>query len=139
MKKVSLHTFSVFMAFLVLFSTMSFTVEKHFCGKSLVGHGVFSSAGKCKAETHTCGVEGMDHMEMKDSCCSNKTECIKGQDELSHSQMTFNLVPQTFIIPLSIVLVDLLPELSPGVITYPPYEPPQLVYDLQVLCQVFTI
>ena len=141
MKKVSLHTFSVLMAVLVLFSTMSFTVEKHFCGKSLVGHAVFSSVEKCQSETHSCGVEGMmSHMKMdKDSCCSDKTESIYGQDELNIHSVSFDFVPQSFIVPLSFILIDLLPELSPEVISYPPYEPPQLVYDIQVMCQVFTI
>lgn len=129
------------MAILVLFSTMSFTVEKHFCGKSLVGHAVFSSVEKCKTETHSCGVEGMmSHMKMgKDSCCSDTTERILGQDELNVHSVSFDIVPQTFIAPISFIFIDLLPELSPEVISYPPYEPPQLVYDIQVLCQVFTI
>lgn len=141
MKKVSLHTFSIVMAILVLFSTMSFTVEKHFCGKSLVGHAVFSSVEKCKTETHSCGVEGMmSHMKMKkESCCSDKTERILGQDELNVYSVSFDITPQAFIVPMSFILVELLPEISPEVISYPPYEPPQLVYDLQVLCQVFTI
>ncbi len=141
MKKVTLHTFSFVMAILVLFSTLSFTVEKHFCGKSLVGHAVFSSVEKCKSETHSCGVEGkMSHMKMeKDSCCSDKTERIKGQDELNLYSVSFEFVPQSFIVPLSLIWVELLPELSPEVVSYPPYEPPQLVYDVQVMCQVFTI
>lgn len=142
MKKGALHTFSVLMAILVLFSTISFTVEQHYCGKSLVGHAVFSSVEKCKSETHSCGVEGMNsgHMKMgKDSCCSDKTERIIGQDELNVTSISFDFAPNTFLISRSYILVDLLPELSPAAITYPPYEPPQLVYDLQVMCQVFII
>lgn len=140
MKKVSLHTFSIGMAFLVIFSTLSFTVEKHYCGKSLVGHAIFSSAEKCQSETHSCGVEGMSHMNMKkDSCCSNKTECITGQDELKLNSITIDLVPQSFEVPRSISMINLAPVFHPEVISYPPYEPPQLVYDIQVLCQVFTI
>ncbi|WP_235942549.1 HYC_CC_PP family protein [Salinimicrobium oceani] len=141
MKKVFLNTFSFLMAILVLFSTMSFTVEKHFCGKSLVGHAVFSSVKKCKSETHSCGVDSMmGHMKMdKEACCSDETDRIEGQDELNFASTSFDFIPQTFIIPLSFIIVDLLPELSPEVINYPPYQPPQLVYDIQVLCQVFTI
>lgn len=141
MKRVSLHTFSFVMAILVLFSTVSFTVEKHFCGKSLVGHSVFSSVEKCDSERHSCGVEGMmGHMGMeKDSCCSDQTEQILGQDELNFSSVSFEIIPLAFIIPMSFMLVDLLPESSPEVISYPHYEPPQLVYDLQIMCQVFLI
>jgi hypothetical protein len=141
MKKVFLPTFSSLMAFLVLFSTFSFTVDKHFCGQSLVGHAVFSPVEKCASETHSCGVEGMmSHMKMdKDSCCSDKTEQIQGQDEMKLYSVSFDLVSQSFIVPLSFILVNLLPELSPEIISNPPYQPPQLVYDVQVMCQVFII
>lgn len=89
---------------------------------------------------HSCGVKEMGEMKMKkDSCCSDETERVLGQDELNLHSVSFDFVPQAYIIPISFLLVDLLPELSPEIISYPPYEPPQLVYDLQVLCQVFTI
>lgn len=141
MKLILQRSFSFVMAVLVLFSTMSFTVEKHFCGKSLVGHAVFSSVQKCKSETRSCGVEGMmGHMKMdKDSCCSDKTERILGQDELNLHSVSLDIVPQTFIVLMSFVFVDLLPEISLELIFYPPYEPPQLVCDVQVMFQVFTI
>ena len=139
MKKVSLHTFSFLMAFLVLFSTMSFTVEKHYCGQSLVDHAIFSQAQKCETEMHSCGVEGEMQMKMDESCCSNQTECFVGQDELNIYTFSIDLVQQNFLVPMSFVVLSLLPELPAEVIEYPPYQPPQLVYDLQILCQVFTI
>lgn len=139
MKKVSLHTFSILMAFLVLFSTMSFTVEKHFCGQSLVGHAVFSKAQKCKTEMHSCGVAGEMQMKMDESCCSNQTESFVGQDELNIYTFSIDLIQQNYLVPMSYVVSSLFPELPAEVIEYPPYQPPQLVYDIQVLCQVFTI
>ena len=140
MKKVTLHIFSFVMAFLVIFSTMSFTVEKHFCGKSLVGHAVFSSAEKCESEMHSCGAEEMVHMKMKkESCCTNQIEEISGQDELNFSSFSFDFVPQFNAVSISFIQMDLIQELPPEIIPYPPYEPPKLVYDLQVLCQVFII
>ncbi len=139
MKKVTLHTFSLLMSFLVLFSTMSFKVEKHYCGQSLVGHAVFSSVQKCETEMHSCGAEGEMQMMMDESCCSNQTECFDGQDELNIQPISFELIQQYIIVPMSFVLIGLLPELAAEVIEYPPYQPPQLVYDLQILCQVFTI
>lgn len=140
MKKVPLHTFSVVMALLVLFSTMSFTVEKHYCGESLVGHAVFSSVEKCKSDAHSCGRENMVHMNKdKDSCCSDQIESIHGQDELNFHSTSFDLVPQYFIVPISIILEDFVPGLSRQTLTYSRYQPPQVVYDIQLLCQVFII
>ena len=140
MKKVTLHIFSFIMAFLVIFSTMSFTVEKHFCGKSLVGHAVFSSVEKCKSEMHTCGAEEMAHMNMKkDACCTNQVEKISGQDELNVSSFSFDFAPQFLAVSIPFIQIDLIEELPSEIIPYPPYEPPKLVYDLHVLCQVFII
>lgn len=139
MKKVSLHTFSLLMSFLVLFSTMSFTVKKHYCGQNLIGHAVFSSVQKCETEMHSCGIEEGMQMNMEESCCSNQTQSFHGQDELNIQPVSFDLIQHNFIIPISFVLINLLPEVAAEVITYPPYQPPQLVYDLQVLGQVFII
>ncbi|MFD1095095.1 HYC_CC_PP family protein [Salegentibacter chungangensis] len=140
MTKVSLHTISVIMAFIVLFSTLSFTVDKHFCGTSLVGHSVFSSAKKCKSEMISCGVKGSFHMAMgKDSCCSNKKENIQGQDELKTSSFSFVLVKPNYLIPLSFILPGLIGELPLKVIPSSYYKPPLLVADIQVIDQVFLI
>lgn len=52
------------MAFVVLFSTMSFTISSHFCGDNLVGVSYF---GKAK----TCGME-MENMTTLDGCSISK-------------------------------------------------------------------
>lgn len=140
MKKVALHTFSMALAFLVLFSTFSFTVDKHYCGNILIGHGVFSSAEKCKAEMISCSAKGDMHMEMgKDSCCSNRKENIEGQDELKISSISFDLTQPYFLITLSFQLPGLISELplkaTPGLY----YKPPLLVTNIQVIDQVFLI
>ncbi len=63
--------FSMLLALLVLFSTVSFTIEKHFCGDVLVDVSVFAEAQKC----------GMEALEMatrnlaKKSCCKDEVEC----------------------------------------------------------------
>lgn len=88
---------------------------------------------------HSCGIEDAMEMNMEESCCSNQTESIDGQDELNIQFVSFDLIQYNFIIPITFVLINLLPEVASEVITYPPYQPPQLVYDLQVLGQVFII
>ena len=83
------------MAMLVLFSTLSFTINSHFCEGTLVDSTLFK-------EAKTCGM----HMEMHDSsssssssenmmgCCSNEEEYIAGQDELQLSVDTLSLEQQ---------------------------------------------
>jgi hypothetical protein len=79
-------------------------------------------------------------MEMsKDSCCTNSVEHITGQDDLNFHSLSFDIVPPAYILPIAFFLVDVFPEVSPETVAYPPYQPPQLVHDIQVLCQVFLI
>jgi len=48
------------MALLVLFSTMSFSVDKHFGRTELEDFAIFSKAITCTSEAKTCGVN-LDH------------------------------------------------------------------------------
>lgn len=140
MKKVALNTISILLTLLVVSSTCSFTVEKHFCGNTLVGKGVFSSPKKCQTEMHSCGVEESFHMKMKkDSCCSNKKENIDGQDELKIASFSFDFLSQNIIIPIILISGNLLQELERQTIPHKYYKPPLLAADVQVLYQVFLI
>jgi hypothetical protein len=73
--------FAFLMALLVLVSTLSITIEKHYCGDHLVDVAIFSSAKKCGPETPD------DAPTMKaSSCCKDVVDLIEGQDELSISK-----------------------------------------------------
>ena len=50
--KIPHKIFSVTLALLVLMSTLSFTVEKHFCGDVLVDVSVFTETQKCGMESY---------------------------------------------------------------------------------------
>ena len=45
------------LALLVLFSTVSFTIEKHFCGDILVDVAVFTEVEKCAMEAEEIALE----------------------------------------------------------------------------------
>ena len=76
-KQFTYKVFSVALALLVLFSTVSFTIEKHFCGDVLVDVSMFVEADKC-------GMEAMESLQQK-SCCKDEIEVIQGQNELKVS------------------------------------------------------
>lgn len=63
------------MVFFVIFSTLSFSVEKHFCGSYLVDSAIFS-------KVKNCGMKINSETAMKKNCCKDKVEIIKGQDDL---------------------------------------------------------
>nr|WP_100611820.1 hypothetical protein [Confluentibacter lentus] len=128
--------FSVALALLVLVSTMSFTVEKHFCGNTLVETAVFTEAIGC----------GMDMSKLqtaeskKDNCCKNEVEVVKGQDKLKTTTFDdLKYQQQLFLASYVYSFVNLFEGLSEQIIPHKNYSPPNLVADIQVLDQVFII
>lgn len=125
------NSISVLMALLVLFSTLSFTVDKHFCGSILVDKAIFS-------EAKTCGME-MESSSEKDSCCSHEQIAVEGQDELKHTFETFDLNQQVFLAGFVYSYIFIFEEASKEAIPFKNYSPPLLVTDIQVRDQVFLI
>lgn len=128
-------TFSIAMALLVLLSTISFTMEKHFCGDVLIDTAIFSKAESC------CDLEKMAiTVAEKKSCCKEEMEVVKGQVNLK--KVTFedlNFDQQIFISTLYYSYLNLFEGLPQQIIPHKDYSPPNLVTDIQVLDQVFII
>ncbi|WP_431137346.1 HYC_CC_PP family protein [Psychroserpens mesophilus] len=136
MLKQILHKFfSALMAVLVLFSTVSFTVEKHFCGDVLIDSAVFTEAQKCKMEAF----EIEQSKITKKHCCKDELEVVKGQDKLKRSQFEDIAFEQQVFVVSYIFSYNSLEELPNLIIPHKQYSPPNLIYDIQVLDEVFLI
>ncbi|QYA25303.1 hypothetical protein G3I01_07180 [Gramella sp. MT6] len=130
MKKALQHIISLTMAFLVMLSTMSFTVDKHFCGSHLVDKAVFSKA-------KTCGMQM--NAAAESHCCTNEKVSVEGQDELKLSFDSFDFHQQLFITTFTYAYFDLFESLPKQIIPFKDYSPPILVTDIQLEDQVFLI
>jgi len=127
------NVISMVLALLVLVSTVSFTVDKHFCGSILVDLAIFS-------EAKTCGMEMDSKMaSAEDSCCTNEKTEIEGQDELKISFQSLDLDQQLFVATFTHSYLSLFEGVPLEVIPFKDYTPPILVTDIQVLDQVFLI
>ena len=135
-KQILHKTFSVSLALIVLCSTVSFTIEKHFCGDKLIDVSVFAEANKCKMEALEMELETIT----KAPCCKDKIDVVKGQDELivkTIDDLDFN--KQLFVATFTYSYLNLFEGLPQLVIPHKNYSPPILVTDIQVLDQVFLI
>lgn len=130
MKKVFQHIISLSMAFLVMLSTMSFTVDKHFCGSHLVDKAVFSKA-------KTCGMQM--NAAAESHCCTNEKISVEGQDELKLSFDSFDFHQQLFITTFTFTYLNLFESLPKQIIPFKDYSPPLLVSDIQLEDQEFLI
>ena len=119
------------MAFLVMFSTMSFSMDMHFCGKTLVDL-------KFYQEADGCGME-MAGMDKESHCCTDVAIVIPGQDDLQASFDTLSFENQTFL--LSFVSFYLQPTsvLEEKQDPFRDYVPPPLIRDIHILDQTFLI
>ena len=137
MIKQFLHkAFSISLALLVLFSTVSFTIEKHFCGNTLVDVSLFTEADKCKMEAMEIDLEKIT----KKTCCKDTVDLIEGQDELNINSISkAKIVNKHFATSLILSYLNLYEELPTQIIPHKDYSPPNLVFDRQVLDQVFLI
>ncbi len=119
-----------------MFSTVSFTIEKHFCGDVLVGVAVFTAAKKCGMEAYEKNQEAIT----KKSCCKDVMNVVQGQKELKHATFDdLDFQQQLFISSFSYAFVNLFEGLPHLIIPHKDYFPPNLVADIQVLDQVFII
>ena len=125
--------FATALSLIVLLSTFSFTVEKHYCGNTLVDVAVFS-------EAKGCGME-VDAMEMvKKPCCKDIVDVIEGQDELSTVSFDdIEFSTQLFISSYAYSYTLLFQSLPKKIIPHKDYSPPNLVYDIQLLDETFLI
>lgn len=120
------------MALLVLFSTMSFTVDKHFCGEILVDQAVFS-------EAKTCGMHSDMPASAEDECCDEEKIFVEGQKELKISFDDLDLEKQVFLASFTWSYSELFEGEAQAETPFFHYEPPLLVYDIHLLDETFLI
>lgn len=123
---------SLALAFLVLFSTVSFTVDKHFCGEILVDQAVFS-------EAETCGMHGDMPASAEDECCDEEKVLVEGQKDLKISFEDLDLEQQVFLAGFTYSYLDLFIGEAQTETPFFHYKPPLLVYDIQLMDETFLI
>ena len=135
MKTSFLHkTFALSMAFLLLFSTVGFSVNVHFCQGKLSGVSILKQASCCSAKT-SC-----NHSVKKSNkgCCENKTIIKQAskedfnktqQQKVELSQFAVAFIYAYCILPIQVKLVK----------PYALHKPPLPDKDFSVLYQSFLI
>lgn len=138
MKQFFTKISSFTLALIVLFSTMSFTVEKHFCGDFLVDVSYFGNADSCATEMQT-DCDNTTSIKKK-SCCKDELQQIEGQDEIRKSSFEdLDIETKKFVAVFVASYINLFKELHNKVIPYKNYSPPYLAFNFQTLYEVFIL
>ncbi|QTD39380.1 hypothetical protein JL193_14660 [Polaribacter batillariae] len=129
------------MSFVVLFSTTSFAITKHFCGDTLVDTSVFSEASSCGMEsqkvisktTSSCST-------IKKDCCKNEQQLINGQDEIIQLQVDkISLNQQLFVASFIYTYIHLFKGLDSNTTSYSAYKPPLVIKEIFKIDETYLI
>ncbi|WP_299781911.1 hypothetical protein [uncultured Formosa sp.] len=137
MKTIFHNIIAIFMAFVVLISTLSFSVDMHYCGDTLVDVALNTNAT-------TCGMESMQNLPLKSSitkqgCCTDHKVVVDGQNELKLSPSQLTVDNQLFLTTFVYAYHSLFETLPKHVTPFQDYHPPILVSDIQVDYETFLI
>lgn len=129
---------AVTLATLVLFTTMSFTVDMHYCGDTLVDFSLLDNLTTCGMEkqkpTTDCGNELTEK-----SCCSELQIFKEGKDDLKLTFDTLNFEQQVFVASFFYSYINLFEGLDENIIPFKHYNPPFLIRDIQKLHEIYLI
>jgi hypothetical protein len=137
MKQISHKIMSTLMAFVVLCSTMSFTIDMHFCGDTLVETAVFHKAKGCGMEMQK---PSSNDCEMtKKNCCKDEQLVIDGQDELQLSVDKITFEQQVFIASFLHSYNTLFKGVDKNISSYAAYKSPLVIRQLYKIDETYLI
>ncbi len=138
MKEFFQKILAVIMTFVVLFSTMSFTINDHYCGDELVSSSLFLKADNCGMEMQKTSNDEDCNIQ-KENCCSDVVLLVEGQNELKLNYSDKNIEQQIFVVAFMLSTIDLFEGLETNIVPFKYYSPPLLVKNIQILDEVYLI
>ncbi len=124
------------MALLLMLSTVSWTVDKHLCMGRVMDVAFFTSAEDCGMKA---AMDLLEEQGIANHCCDDESFTVKGQDDLRLSWDDLDLEQQSFLVVVAHSYLTLFNDCSDKILPNKTYPPPLLVYDIQLLDQVFLI
>jgi len=128
------------MALLVLFSTLSFSVDMHFCGDHLVDFSLFEGVDSCAMNDVPAKSSGScAMMEMDMECCSDVEFVVEGSRDLKLTLDQLSFEQQVFVSSFIYSYVHRFDGHTQNFASFGDYAPPPLIRDVQILDQTFLI
>lgn len=125
------------MAFVVLISIMSFTVNMHYCGDTLVETAIFHKAKGCGMEMEKPSTDGCSIT--KKNCCDEEQLVVDGQDELQLQVDKISFDQQVFIASFVYTYINLFEGLDNNVSSFEEYEPPLVIKQIFKIDETYLI
>ncbi|MCK0146419.1 hypothetical protein MWU78_12255 [Arenibacter sp. F26102] len=136
MKPMIRKILAMVMAFFMLVSTVSWTIEKHYCFGSLVDIAFFHEADTCGMDL---GLVNAIFDKEGNPCCDHEVITIPGQDDLKISYHDIDFGHQFFLVAYAAYYISQFQPKAQPLVPHSHYPPPILVKDITILDQVFLI
>ncbi len=143
------------MAFLMLFSTVGFSMDIHYCGGKIDNVAFYSKADECKmmkkgtqnnlhschkAKEKTCHTNLKGQSFSKKNCCDNQTFTLQSlTDSKTSDNFEIANVDLTFVTVFILSNFNLFVTDKTNLLEHFYYSPPLLKQDVTILHQVFLI
>ncbi|MDC1465841.1 hypothetical protein N8387_09210 [Polaribacter sp.] len=137
MKKFSLKIVSILMAFVVVFTTLSFTVDMHFCGDTLVETAVFQKVKGCGMELEKPSKD--DCVVKSNNCCNDKKLTIDGQQELQISVNAFSFEQPLYVSSILNTSKEFSKVIDKNILLYKGYTLQLVIRQLYKIAETYLI
>ncbi|MFZ3563938.1 HYC_CC_PP family protein [Tenacibaculum finnmarkense] len=137
MKKISHKIMSVLMALVVLFATMSFTIDMHFCGDTLIDTAVFHKVKSCGMKMQKSATKGCSIT--KKNCCNDTQIAVDAQDELQITVDSISFEQQVFISSFVYSYSLLFKTVNNNIPFYTAYKPLLVIKQLYKIDETYLI
>lgn len=138
MKEFSHKILAILMSFVVLFSTTSFAITKHFCGDTLVDTAIFEKATSCGMEVQNTSSLS-DCSSLNIDCCSDQQIVKNAQDELQSSVDKISFEQKVFIASFIYSYINLFEGLDKKVSSFEKYAPPIVTNQIYKIDESYLI
>ncbi|MBU3822065.1 hypothetical protein KO566_08340 [Flavobacteriaceae bacterium XHP0103] len=138
MKKLFFKIMSMLMAVVVLISTMSFTIDMHYCGDKLVAATLFKKGETCGMEMQKQDTSSECSI-VKKNCCSDEQLLVDGQDDLQLTVNKISVDQQIFLLSFTYAYHYLFQPEEAKAVSLSQYPPPRIVKQIYKLDETYLI
>ena len=139
MKSVIHKSLAIFMAGVVLFTTMSFALDVHYCGDTMVDFSFIQKVDTCGMEKISNASSCENSSISEKSCCKDHQFVKQAQEDLKISFDQFSFGQQLFVVSFAYSYISLFEATNSTEASFADYPPPFIERDVQVLHQTFLI
>ena len=132
-KKIS----TTLLSFIVLFSSMSFAIDEHYCGNNLMDVSYFGDADNCGSEEVT--MNSSSSTVKQNNCCKNETTLLESSIFNKEKFINLQHVDAEVLFFKANSYLGTYKDTAIEIEYYTDFSPPDIAQDIQVLHQAFLI